>query len=91
MRKESDSNIFTCVICKETRDFYGFGICEHRGVCSICCLRSRLLYNDKKCPICTTKLDITFIYETNEEPSFKEAEAQKAYMYEDGNFKVNIN
>lgn len=90
MRKESDSNIFTCIICKEIKNIYSFGVCEHRSVCSICCLRSRLLYNDKKCPICTTKLDTVFIFEINEKPSFKEAEQQKKYLYEDSNYKVYL-
>lgn len=88
MRKESDSNLYVCVICKEIRDFYSYGVCEHRGVCSICSLRSRLLYQDKKCPICTTKLENVYVYDVGEEIPYSEANSQKKYMYENEYSKV---
>ena len=89
MRKESDTDHFNCIICKEDRYFYSFGICEHRKVCHFCCLRSRSLYKDKKCPICNTKLDYVFIFEQGDRPTFSEAESNKQYYYEDDDFSEN--
>jgi hypothetical protein len=89
MRKESDAEFFNCIICKEDRRFYSMGICEHRKVCNYCCLRSRSLYKDKKCPICTTKLDYVFIFESTEKPSFLEIDYSKQYLYEDDEFSEN--
>ncbi len=89
MRKESDTNIFNCIICKEDRLFYALGSCEHRGVCIYCSLRSRILYKDKKCPVCTTKLDIVYIFEISERLSFSEAENNKDFYLPDDDFDSN--
>ena len=88
MRKESDSKLFTCVICKEEKDFYSIGQCEHRGVCEYCSLKSRMLYKDTRCPICTLKLDFIFILEKEERPSFSELVAEKDLFSIDEDFKV---
>lgn len=89
MRKESDSGVFNCIICKEDRQYYCFGKCEHRGVCNFCCMRLRILYNDKKCPLCSEKLDYVFIFEIEDRPSFKETDADKETMYTDSKFEEN--
>ena len=89
MRKESDADHFNCIICKEDRHFYSVGSCDHRKVCLYCSLRSRILYKDKKCPICTTKLDNIFIFENLERPSLQEIESNKEYYYKDDEFEEN--
>jgi hypothetical protein len=89
MRKESDAETFNCIICKEDRDYYSIGVCEHRKVCNYCSLRSRILYKDRKCPICTTKLDYVFIFENLEKPSFAEMDKNKEYYYQDDDFEDN--
>lgn len=88
MRKESDSIIFTCVICKEEKDFYSMGQCEHKGVCDYCCMKSRMLYKDMRCPICTTKLDYVFILEREDKTPFAELAKEKDLFYIDDDFKV---
>lgn len=89
MRKESDAETFNCIICKEDRQHYSIGVCDHRKVCNYCSLRSRSLYKDKKCPICTTKLDYVFIFENIEKPSYSEMEKNKDYYYQDDEFEEN--
>lgn len=89
MRKESDSTIFNCVICKENKDFYSLGQCEHKGVCNYCSMKSRMLYNDVRCPICTTKLEYIFIVEVGDPTTFVEYSSQKDYYYIDDDYKVN--
>lgn len=90
MRKESDSRIFTCVICKEEKEFYSMGQCEHRGVCDYCSMKSRMLYKDMRCPICTTKLDFVFILEKEDKSAFVELVKEKDLFYVDDDFKVKI-
>ena len=90
MRKESDSyNHFNCVICKEDRIYYSFGSCEHRKICMYCSMRSRILYNDCKCPLCSTKLDYVFVYEFSEKPSYDSVLKQKEDLYPDDDVKEN--
>jgi hypothetical protein len=88
MRKESESNQFICVICHENSNFYSIGSCEHKGVCNICTMRSRILYKDLKCPICTQKFDYVFVCEVEDPLTFAKADEQKQYMYKDDNFQV---
>ncbi len=83
MRKESDLDKLNCIICKEDRDFFAIGSCEHRKVCHYCALRSRILYKDLKCPICMTKLDEIFIFEVSEHPTFTEIQENKEFYYKD--------
>lgn len=33
------------------------GVCGHKNVCHICCLRLRLLLEDDYCPYCKTELE----------------------------------
>ena len=88
MRKESEL-IFNCIICKEDRDYYSFGSCEHKGVCNFCSMRSRILYKDIKCPICTTKLEEVYIAEISESTDFAQMEKNKEDMYPDEDVKEN--
>jgi hypothetical protein len=90
MRKESDPTILNCIICKEDRQYYAFGSCEHRKVCNFCAMRSRMLYKDHKCPLCSTKLDTVFIFETSERPSYESVFKEKDDLYPDDNVKVAI-
>lgn len=89
MRKKSDIDSFNCIICKEDRNYFSLGICDHRKVCNYCSLRSRILYKDKKCPICTTKLEEIFIFEWNEDPIYSEELKNKDDFYKDDGFKDN--
>lgn len=89
MRKESDSGVFNCIICKEDRDYLSVGSCYHRGVCIYCSLRSRILYNDKKCPICATKLDYVFVMEVDDKSLISELEENKEYFYKDDEYDEN--
>lgn len=87
MRKESDADVFNCIICKDDGHFYSVGSCEHKKVCIYCSLRSRILYKDKKCPICTTKLDYVCIFEKEEQPSIQEISKNLEYYYKDDDFE----
>ena len=89
MRKESDSEIFNCIICKEDRHYFSIGNCDHRKVCNYCSLRSRILYKDKKCPICTSKLEEIFIFDSNEHPFYSDIEKNKEDYYKDDDFIDN--
>jgi hypothetical protein len=89
MRKESDAEYFNCIICKEDRNFCSIGVCEHRKVCMYCALRSRILYKDKKCPICTSKLENIFIIENLDKSSFTQLNKNRDNQYEDDYVDIN--
>jgi hypothetical protein len=90
MRKESDShNNFNCVICKEDRTYYSFGSCEHRKICMYCSMRSRILYKDYKCPLCSQKLDYVFFYGMEDKPSYESVINNKEELYPDDEVKEN--
>ena len=93
MRKESDNyNHFNCVICKEDRIYYSFGSCEHRKICNYCSMRSRMLYKDLKCPLCSTKLDNVFIFEFSDKPTYEQVYNHRDDYYPDENVQViNLN
>ena len=86
MRKDSDSSIFNCVICKEDREYYSKGQCEHTKVCNYCSMKSRMLYKDIRCPICTKKLEFIFILEKLEKIPYKELINQIDDFYTDDDF-----
>lgn len=46
-----------CAICVEPIEFWAVGICNHRKICVQCCLRRRMLYQQKDCPLCRRVLD----------------------------------
>lgn len=49
---------------------YSIGECDHANVCFSCCFRSRVLYNDRLCPICRHN-NPTVVY-TKKPAPFKE-------------------
>ena len=87
MRKESDTNPFVnCLICKEDKQFVSIGSCDHHKVCLYCTMKSRLLYDEKKCPICNTHLDYVYILDFKDLTNFKELDKNKDQYYEDDDF-----
>ena len=68
----STKNENQCVICGESRNFYSVGACEHNSICYYCTLKNRTFYNDKKCPLCNSILDIVFIINIEDPKSFNE-------------------
>ena len=47
----------TCVLCYNEIQYVALGSCGHTLVCAKCCLRVRLLMNDKTCSLCKQELD----------------------------------
>lgn len=45
----------SCIICCDPLIWYAVGKCNHRGMCALCSIRRRVLYNDQKCPICMVR------------------------------------
>jgi hypothetical protein len=86
MRKESDNSTFNCIICKEDREYYSKGSCEHNKVCNYCTMKSRMLYKDLRCPICTSKLNHIFILEKSDNISYNDLISQKDDYYIDDDF-----
>jgi hypothetical protein len=52
-------------------------------------MRSRILYKDYKCPLCSTKLDNVLIYEFPEKPSYDSLSNFKDDLYPDDDVKEN--
>lgn len=77
----------TCAICKEINNFYAIGSCDHKNICVYCALKSRLLYKDLKCPICTAKLEDLVIFEFPIDLNY--AEIDKNDCYKDSDFGSN--
>ena len=54
-------DVSECLICAFQIDgkqrLFGYGICGHKGICSICFLRIRSLQRSFSCPSCKTNLD----------------------------------
>lgn len=88
MRKESNSDHNTCTICKEHHPYVSLGQCDHRVMCNVCTMRSRMLYSDKKCPICMTKSDEVYIIPKEEENDFAVISKNKEYYYKDAKYEV---
>lgn len=87
MRKESDAKpLVNCLICKEDKQFVSIGSCDHHKVCLYCTMKSRLLYDEKKCPICNAYLDYVYILDFKELKTFKELDKNKEQYYEDDDF-----
>ena len=88
MRKESDANpLVNCLICKEDKQFVSIGVCDHHRVCSYCTMKSRLLYNETKCPICNANLEYVYIVDFKEKKPFAELDKEKDSYYEDDEFE----
>ena len=76
--QENDSQ---CVICGEKIEYYSIGQCNHREICYYCTLKNRTFYNDKKCPLCNTNLEIVFISPKSEIYSFEELSKKELSSY----------
>ena len=76
--QENDSQ---CVICGEKIEYYSIGRCNHREICYYCTLKNRTFYNDKKCPLCNTNLEIVFISPKSEIYSFEELSKKELSSY----------
>ena len=76
--QENDSQ---CVICGEKIEYYSIGQCNHREICYYCTLKNRTFYNDKKCPLCNTNLEIVFISPKSEISSFEELSKKELSSY----------
>ena len=46
-----------CILCFNEIQFFALGACGHTNVCAKCCLRIRLLMNDKNCSLCKQELE----------------------------------
>jgi len=46
-----------CILCFNDVQYFALGSCGHTNVCAKCCLRVRLLLNDKKCTLCKKELE----------------------------------
>lgn len=89
MRKESeDISKFTCTICREDKQYVAIGVCNHTKVCNYCSLKSRMFYDDDKCPICNTILDTLYVIPIQERGSFsyEYLESQKKFYFKDDDY-----
>ena len=46
-----------CILCFNEIHYVALGSCGHSLVCAKCCLRIRLLMEDKNCPLCKQELE----------------------------------
>ena len=44
-----------CIVCTEDIAVVAVGSCGHAATCAHCCLRSRLCYSNKRCPVCAAQ------------------------------------
>lgn len=87
---EISKSLFNCLICKEDRHYYAYGNCEHKGVCIYCSMRMRILYKDKKCPVCTLKLENVYMCDIVDSiQSIHQLEKAKDGMLKDDDFDEN--
>jgi len=54
-----------CWICTDPISVFALGKCNHRGLCSICALRRRILYNDRTCAFCKADLEFLVLTESS--------------------------
>ena len=81
MEDKIQENDYQCVICGEKIEYYSIGQCNHREICYYCTLKNRTFYNDKKCPLCNTNLEIVFISPKSEIYSFEELSKKELSSY----------
>ena len=79
-KQEGDSQ---CVICGGKIEYYSIGKCNHKEICYYCSLKDRTFYNDKKCPLCVSDLDIVFICPKSETKNFEELKKDLSTFYKD--------
>ena len=88
--KESTSiqntSSFTCIICGKEEGLVSVGECNHFQVCSYCAMKSRLHYDNKKCPVCLKLLEIIFICEITNKIPYDILIKKKEEYYEDKEF-----
>ena len=80
------SSSFTCIICGNEKELVSVGECNHLQVCSYCAMKSRLHYDNKKCPVCLKLLEIIFICEITNKIPYEILIKQKEEFYEDEEF-----
>ena len=51
----------SCIVCSEPLVYCTLMDCGHRGCCSLCSIRLRLLHNDNKCVLCKQVPEKVFI------------------------------
>ena len=86
--KNPENEQLNCVICGDGIEYYSIGICNHKEICYYCTLKNRTFYNDKKCPLCNTQLDIVFIAPKEETRTFNELSKEDlSSFYQDNDFK----
>ena len=90
IEKESTTNqnisSFTCIVCGNEEELVSVGECNHCQVCSYCSMKSRLLYDYKKCPICLKFLEIIFICEITNKIPYETLIKKKEEFYQDIEF-----
>ena len=79
--KENVDNKRQCVICGDNIEFYSIGQCNHNNMCYYCTLKERTFYNNRKCPLCNTILDIVFISPISETKTFEELSKEELSSY----------
>lgn len=90
MRKESeDITRFNCTICRENKLYVAVGICNHTRICNYCSLKSRMFYDDYKCPICNTILLTLFVIPITERNnvSYEYLETQTECFFKDDDYE----
>jgi len=79
--KDSSDGKRQCVICGDNIEFYSIGQCNHNNMCYYCTLKERTFYNNRKCPLCNTILDIVFISPISETKTFEELSKNELSSY----------
>ncbi|VVB03580.1 unnamed protein product [Arabis nemorensis] len=50
-----------CFFCEEDLEWVAYGSCDHRGVCSTCVVRNRVLRKDLRCYRCTYRFKLVYV------------------------------
>ena len=87
LASSQNASNFICIICGKEKELDSVGICDHRSVCSFCAMKSRLLYDYKKCPICLKILDEIYICEFNDKTPYQTLITKKDEFYKDEEFE----
>ncbi|GAX86308.1 hypothetical protein CEUSTIGMA_g13720.t1 [Chlamydomonas eustigma] len=75
---EEESSSFTCCVCCEPFFAVAVGACEHSEVCARCCMRMRMCYQDKRCPLCKHQnLDVVVMRPLPAAPTPQEGSSQQ--------------
>jgi len=91
--EDSSHNSNFCVICFETIEFFSLGNCNHKEVCSLCCVRLPGIFQEKWCPLCKTILDLVVFIKagSNKEQSTKQfSEYDFSQLYADKNLGICV-